>query len=306
MRVGAWLLCLLPVVALVELGAHEFFRNRAPNEREWAELEPKVKALYQPGTWVTVVPTWADPLLRFQMGSEFFPLDVIARADDDGLDRAIVVSFMGQRNNSLWRWALKHSEKVGPFSLEVFENPHPEHAKARLIQQIKPPYLEVFDGQPGDPKVCVYTEHARVSTGGLGGNPTLPASRFVCPSGEPFGVAVTTIDDEQFRPRRCIWAHPSPNGPLTLVFHDVPLGKKIVGHAGLPWLISRDGGGSPIELIARLDGVRLGRYVVVDQEGFQRFEWDTRLRDNQQADLELTVTTENAQNRRLCFTLETR
>jgi hypothetical protein len=293
-------------LALAELAAHEFFRRSAPDERDWALLEPTVKTLYRPGTWVTVVPEWADPLLRFQLGDGYFPLDTMARSDDDGLERAIVVSFLGQESHELWRWELKHREVVGPFTVKVFENPHPEHAKVRLIEHVSPPALEVFDGHPGDPKVCFFTNRARISTGGLGGDPTLPASRYVCPSGERYGVAVTTIDDERFRPRRCIWAHPSPSGPLTLIFHDIPLGKKIVGHAGLPWLISRDGVGTPIEITARLDGERLGRHVVVDQKGYERFEWDTHLHDNQQADLELVISTERAENRRLCFTMETR
>jgi hypothetical protein len=306
MRVGIWLLSLLPIVALGEVVAQEYFRRRAPTEQDWALLEPKVKALYRPGTWVTVAPDWAEPLLRFHLGETYFPIEVLARSDDDGLSRAIVVSFFGQTNNALWRWERKQSENVGPFTVTWFENPHPEPAKYRLIEHIAPASLEVFDGVSGDPKVCAYTSQARVSTGGLGGNPTLPASRFVCPAGEPYGVAVTTIDDEHFRPRRCIFAHPSPNGPLTLLFHDVPLGKKIVGHAGLPWLISRDGVGSPIELTVNLDGERLGRHVVIDQKGYERFEWETRARDNRLVDLEIVITTERAQNRRLCFTLETR
>jgi hypothetical protein len=306
MRVGIWLLAFLPIIAIGEMGAHEFFRSRAPSEQEWELLEPKVRELYQPGTWVTVSPKWAEPLLRFHLGEPYFPLPLIARSDDDTLSRAILISFLGQENNELWRWERKQRETVGPFTLQVLENPHPETAKYRLIEHINPASLDVFDGPSGDPKVCAYTKHARVTTGGLGGNPTLSESRFVCPEGEPYGVAVTTIDDEAFRPRRCIFAHPSPNGPLSLVFRDVPIGKKIVGFAGLPWLISRDGVGSPIELTVKLEGERLGRHVVIDQKGYERFEWDTRGFNLRTVSLEVLITTERAQNRRLCFNLETR
>lgn len=306
MRVGSWLLLLLPLLAMTELWAHERARQQAPTVEQWEALAPRLKAIHRPGDLLTVAPRWAEPLLRYQLGDKYFPLEHLGRTDSDALKRVIVVTFMGQEDHEFWRWKATQTLEFGPFVVTTYENPQPEVPIARLIDRIEPKYLEVFDGQPGDPKVCGYTRQARVSTGGLGGEPTLPAARFQCPSGEPHLVGITTIDDENFRPKRCIYAHPSKNGPLSLLFHDVPLGKKLVGYAGLPWLISRDGAGTPIELTAYLDGVSLERYVVIDQAGFRRFEWNTRSKENQQADLLLTITTANPDNRRLCFTLESR
>jgi len=306
MRVGFWLLLSLPLLGLAELSAHEYFRHQAPTQEDWELLEPRVKELYHANDLVRVAPEWAEPLLRQQLGSAYFPIDILGRPDLDGLNRAISVSFSGKESRELWNWDLRQTEKVGPFSLRIYENPNPEPAKMRLIERVAPPFLEVFDGQVGDQRLCPYVQNARVSTGGLGGLPTLPATRYACSGGEPFVVAVTTIDDQHFRPRRCIFAHPSPSGLLTLLFHDVALGKKLVGHAGLPWLISRDGSGTPIEITVHLNGERLGRQVIVDQEGFKRFEWPTHQRENTLADLELTLVTQSAQNRNICFTLESR
>jgi hypothetical protein len=306
LRGARWAILLLPGVGLIEWGAHEYFRRSAPSEQDWAALEPAIRALYRSGDAVAIAPKWGEPLLRHHLGDPFFPLDVVARADDDDLARVILVSFLGQSTNEYWRWNVAETRASGPFTITVYSNPNPERPKLRFIDRIHPPYLEVFDGPDGDPKPCAYLRNAPVLTGGLGGEPTFPRERFVCGMGAPHFVAVTTIDDERFRPRRCIWAHPTPNGPLTLVFHQVPIGQRLVGHAGLPWLLSRDGSGTPIEITATVDGERVGRHVVVDQDGFTRFEWSTALQRDRVADLELRITTEQARNRRLCFTLESR
>lgn len=306
MRVGGWLLLALPLVGGIELAAAEYFRHSAPSEADWELVEPRVKSLYQPGDWVSVAPAWAEPLLRHQLGASYFPVDLVGRPDNDGLRRAILLSFMGQEERVLWSWELRQTERFGPFTLRVYENPNPEPAKARLLDWVKPGRLEVLVGVPGDEKSCVYTERAPVITGGLGGSPTLPSARFTCAGGEPYVVAVTTIDDEHFEPRRCIFAHPSPAGPLTLTFHEVPLGKKLVGHGGLPWLISRDGAGTPVELTASVDGEHLGQKVFVDQEGFRRVEWNTRRFEGTSVELELVVTSKSSKNREFCFTLESR
>jgi hypothetical protein len=269
-------------------------------------LEPELRSLHRTGDAITIVPRWGEPLLRHHLGDGFFPLDVLARPDDDGLERMILVSFLGQSTNEYWRWNAVETRSAGPFTITILANPHPERPKLRLIDRVQPPYLEVFDGHEGDPKPCAYLRHAPVLTGGLGGEPTFPRERFACGRGAPHFVAVTTIDDERFRPRRCIWAHPTPNGPLTLLFHQVPIGQRLVGHAGLPWLLSRDGAGTPIEITASIDGQRIGRHVVVDRDGFVRFEWNTSAQRDRMVDLELRITTERHENRRLCFTLESR
>jgi hypothetical protein len=176
----------------------------------------------------------------------------------------------------------------------------------RLIERVAPQWLSVTEGPTGDPHVCTYTTTARATAGNLPGEPTFGPRRFACPSGEPYLVTVTTIDDEQFAPRRCIWAHPSPIGPITLKFRDVWLGEKLVGHAGLPWLLSRDGAGTPIHLAAEFEGRPIGHVVVEDTQGFTRFEWSTTAHRDQRGDLELVVSSAESRNRRFCFTLESR
>lgn len=306
MRIGTILLLALPLVSLGELWAHRHFRRVAPGTDDWQRIEGDVAPLYRPADLVTIAPHWADPLLRQVLGDRMMPIDVLARADDDAIGRVIELSFGGARPQTFATWPEIERRQSGPFTIRVLDNPHRETPRMRLIERIRPGSLRVFEGPSGDPKICSYTSIGRVTAGGLGGNPTFVAQRFACPSGEPHLVAVTTIDDQDFAPRRCIWAHPSAAGPMTLIFRDVWLGDKLVGHAGLPWLLSRDGAGTALHLDARFEGNSIGKVVVVDTDGWIRFEWPTVKYRDKRGELELVISSEQAQNRRFCFTLESR
>jgi hypothetical protein len=306
MRLSSILLLALPFLSAVEFWSHKHFRTVAPREADWQALEPAIASMYRTADLVHIVPAWADPLLRQTLGESRMPLSVLGRADDDTLPRVIAVSFDGASDSAFAAWPERERHQVGPFQIRILDNPKLEVARMRLIDRVAPTTLQVFEGPPGDPHTCSFTKSAAVSAGGLGGNPTLAARRFACPSGEPHVVAVTTIDDERFAPRRCIWAHPSAIGPMTLLFRDVWLGQKLVGHAGLPWLISRDGVGTPIHLDVRFEGIHVGSVVVEDTEGWKRFEWPTIAEQDRRGDLEVVISTAEPQNRRLCFTLESR
>lgn len=306
MKLATLLLLALPLVSLTELAAHRYFRACAPSRADWQRLASEIAGLRRSGDLITSAPNWTDPLLRQALGQEPMPIDQLARADDDGLERVVEISVRGHRDPAFTSWRELTRRSIGPFRILVLGNPHPDPARQRLIDRVAPSLLEVSEGERGNRRVCAFTDSARVTAGGLGGDPTLPARRFACPSGEPYLVAVTTIDDESFRPRRCIWAHPTPRGPITLRFKEVWLGQRLVGHAGLPWLISRDGAGTPIHVAVRFEGESIGAVDVQDQQGWTRFEWPTAKLSDKRGELEVVVSSESAQNRRFCFTLESR
>jgi hypothetical protein len=306
MRIGTLLLLTLPLLSIGELWAHRYYRSFAPTSEDWQNLEQVIDPLFRPSDLVTVAPHWADPLLRQQLGEKLMPIELLARADDETLERVIAVSFDNAKAKGFDDWRERERRQSGPFLVQVLENPRPEKARMRLIDRIQPEFLQVFEGPAGDPHRCTYTAVGRASSGGLGGEPTFGPRRFACPSGEPHLVTVTTIDDQDFAPRRCIWAYPSSYGPMTLQFRDVWLGQKLVGHAGLPWLLARDGAGTPIHITARFEGASIGSAVLIDTQGWIRFEWSTLAHRDQRGDLELVVASERPQARRFCFTLESR
>ncbi|GMV18218.1 MAG: hypothetical protein HS104_01215 [Polyangiaceae bacterium] len=293
----------VPLAGLVELSLHYFFANRAPRVEEWAGLREPVAALRQAEELVVVAPRWADPLARQALGDALMPLRDVARPDESGYARAIEISSLGERAPELRGWRTVAESKRGRFTLRTLENPAPERVVFDFADHVKPEHLSVFEGQAP----CAWNPRAPVSTGGLGGNPTFPAERFMCPGGEWFFAGVTVIDDHmEYRPRRCIWAHPPQGGPLRLRFANVPLGKQIRGYGGMPWLVFRDSvGAPPIELEVRVGGQSIGTYVHRDEAGFAPFSFDTG-RQGQSAEVEIEVRSSSAKDRHFCFQADSR
>jgi hypothetical protein len=292
------------LVALGETAAHFVFKNQAPSARDWQALKSQLAPLYRSGDLVAVAPGWGEPLARQALGDAMMPLSMVARADDADYPRALQISFLGHKREELSRWPQVRREKLGPFSVSILNNPSWQAARYQFIDHIAASSVSVSVSRNGSDEPCPYSESAPMSAGNLGGDPTSPRVRFSCPGGGLHWVGVTIIDDEQYRPRRCIWAPPSSLGPVTLRFRQVPLGKKLVGHAGAPWLMVRDGVGPPISLSLASNRGILGSVAAKDTDGWIRFEWDTRNLENTSSDLQLSIIGTAHIEQRFCFTLE--
>jgi hypothetical protein len=297
----------VPAAGLIELGAHYYFAGRAPSVSEWADVRPAVEQLRTEGDLIVVSPGWAEPLARQSFGDALMPLRDVARPDDGGYARAIEVSILGDHATELGGWRRVKSERHGRFELSVMENPHAEKVLYDFVDHIDPAAVDVAElGAGATPRPCPWRDHATVTNGALGGNPTFPSKRFACSSGEWFFVGVTVIDDNhEYRPRRCIWSHPSPAGPTSIRFRSVPVGRTIHGHAGLPWLIFRDGHGAPVELEVLVDGKSIGTAVHDDQDGWSDFSFPTG-RDGGNAEVEFRVRSSNIKDRHFCFSADMR
>jgi hypothetical protein len=129
----------------------------------------------------------------------------------------------------------------------------------------------------------------------------------VCP-GEPSNVfvGVTIIDDEQERPKRCVWSHPPASpGELVTTYRDVPLGTVIRGHAGMGWLTERDRAGPAFVVRVVISGTEIGRLVHQDGEGWKPFEFPLGSNASRRADVEFRVSSAGAGNN-ACFEADSR
>src|SRR5439155_24203778 len=115
----------VPLVGLVELGAHWFFSRRAPNEREWADVRPLVASWYRAGDVIVVAPYWAEPMARWKFGDDLMPAKDVARPDASRYADAIEVSTLGSRSPELAGWKVVREEKRGSFVLRAMHNPAP-------------------------------------------------------------------------------------------------------------------------------------------------------------------------------------
>lgn len=304
MRVRGWLWLFVPLLGLAELAAHVFFANRAPRVEEWRALAPSVLAHKRPGEPIVVAPEWAEPLARYALGDAAFPLDEVARPDANGFRRVLEISALGARAEETRDFRVVSEEQSGPFVLRVLENPKPRRARYRFLEHATPAELEVSVVEGDQSAPCPYDDHARVVAGGLHGEVTFPRERFVCPGDEASFVGITVIDDQEYRPRRCLWAHPPPDGFLRLRFRDVPLGRSVTGFAGLSYFLFRDGLGQPIELRARLDGALLGSYRHRDEWGWHEFGIGAGARAGKVGTLDFEIESQHAPARHFCFYAE--
>jgi hypothetical protein len=301
-RQGARLLVLVvSLVALCEAASHFIFRQRAPGLQDWQRIEPRVASLSQPGDLVVVAPEWAEPLARQAFGDALMPLPMVARAGDDDFSRAIEVGILGRTRSELSGWTPIQRESFGKFEVTVRKNPTYAQSRYRFVDHVDSASLSVARRRGDTEQPCSFSESAPMTAGNLGGDPTSPKVRFNC--SDSSWVGVTIIDDERYHPRRCIWAPAIPGAPLVLRFHQVPLGRKLVGHAGGPWLMVRDGAGPPIALGAATAQGEIGSVAAKDTDGWVRFEWDTVSKTD---DAQLTVAATGSVEQRFCFTLEVR
>jgi hypothetical protein len=299
-----WLL--VPALGLVELGAHYVFAHRAPTVAEWQAVRTSVAELRRQDELVVIAPRWADPLARQAFGESLMPLRDVARPDETGYPRALEISALGKRAPELRDWRVVEERRSGGFLLRVLENPNPVRVLLDFVDALTPERVRVSEGAEADSRECAFNPQARRDTGFLGGPPAFPARRFTCAGPEWFFVGATVIDDPEYRPRRCIWAQPAPRGPLVIRFAQVPVGSKIRGHAGVPWLILRDARGVPIELEVRVAGQSIGTHVYREDHGFELFEFSTGAHSGRTADVEFHVRSQVAHDRQFCFHADTR
>ncbi len=114
---------LVPLLGLIELGAHVVDARRAPREAQWTEAAPGIRALRTDHELVVVAPEWAEPWARHVLGDELMPLADVARPDVSAYPRAIEVSILGEQAAELSGWTVKRQERHGKFRYRVLENP---------------------------------------------------------------------------------------------------------------------------------------------------------------------------------------
>ena len=296
-----WLL--LPIAGLAELGWFVRDARSAPRIDEWQALRGEVGKLKGASDLVIVAPEWADPIARHAFGDALMPIADLARPDVSAYARAIEVDALGDSAGELEGWRVASEQHVGRFRIRTRENPKPAKVLFSFVDRAQPPTLEVSFGGAG---TCAFTPRAPSSAGGLHGHLAFPRERYLCGGGEEFFVGVTILDDQQYRPRRCLWAEPRPGETLHLLYKSVPIGKILYGYAGLSYFLFRDGKHGPITFSARIGTEAVGSYEHRDETGWHGFQFDTGRFAGQTADVEFTVSSDDPYDRQFCFYADTR
>lgn len=300
------LLPLFCALGLAEVAGHYYFKHCAPDLNDWREVAQMVKNLHRTGDLVAIAPNWGEPLARHVFGDGVMPIAMIGRSDNASYRRALEVDFLNETRLELASWREVRRERVGPFVIRVRENPTWEALLFSFAEHVGPSTLSVSLRHRGREFPCPFMPVAAPYSGQLGGDPPAPNARFDCSNGNQYWVGVTTIENEEYLPRRCIWTPLPPNAELLLRFRSVPLGKNLVGYGGAPWMLVREVGGPAVPVNLHADGVDLGTRMVSTAEGFARFTWSTRSLADTTADIAIAVSNTTKFSQRFCFTLESR
>jgi hypothetical protein len=289
------------LLGLLEAGAHVYFSRSAPSLDEWASLKPLVSELANPETLIVIAPEWAEPNARFALGSTLMPLGHVARADVATFERALEISILGEAAGELRGWNLGAERASGKFALRSWVNPSPARLVFDFLEHLHPDEARVQIRRPdGSDEPCPYGNQ-KVSNGELAGHPTFPRQRFQCQGGEWSFVGLTVIEDQDYRPRRCMWAHPSNRGTLEVHFDSVPIGSSIVGYGALPYFFEREWHGAPIELEVLVAGKSIGSWTHLDGEGWKRFEFATPELSGQRLPVDFRVNARPVRDRQFCL-----
>jgi len=299
MRRLSSLLALVPLLGLGELALHQYFAHRAPDAADYAALAPELLKLKQRGVPVVVAPDWAEPLLR-QAAPEAFPLNELARADDQAFTAFLEVSLLGDSAPELAKLPIETQQQLGPFRVARRRNSVAQPTVFDFVTAVEQGRVEVwseFEAQRSD---CTFVEK-RTETGGLHGHVAYPARRYECDNGR--FVAVTLIDDQDYRARRCILVQPPDSGSVVLRFDAVPASARLVGFIGASYFLERDHGEPQVSLTLRAAEQSLVRHDAVAAQGWARFEAP---RPPDSASIEVRLERLTRPSADFCFALEAR
>ena len=112
------------------------------------------------------------------------------------------------------------------------------------------------------------------------------------------------MDDQNYRPRRCIYAHPLVNGNLHVRFPNVPVGRKIRGYAGESFLIARDATNSGVELAVFVNGREIARHGFRSSEGFAPFDFALPPPSAPTMEVTFQIQSKEPREREFCFQAE--
>jgi hypothetical protein len=294
------LLCLVPLVPVVELALHAKQTSSVVSDEDWASARDAVKAQIEPDDLVVFSPFWADPLGRRAFGDAIASRKREARSDERRFRRAFEVSIRGAHDPALVEWKKIDEKHAGDVTITLRENPSYTPVLDDVLEKLERLTVTRVDAAGEQPCTFQHGSTAGGSTVVPQGLLT-PAEKFVC-SGGHVGIAV--LDALDHRPHVCLYATPIAAATLRLRFANVRFGSSLFGHAGIQWMAERTPSPERVAMAFYGDGHLLGTHGHKVGSGWTGFELPTPELEGKTG--ELVAEIGPSTQRQFCFEATTR
>jgi hypothetical protein len=124
--------------------------------------------------------------------------------------------------------------------------------------------------------------------------------------GRAVGRPEVRLEEVGFEPHRCVRVEPQPDQTVRIEYPGVRLGTRLVGHVGLADVFTRRDVRAPGELAVSVDGRELVRVRAGVDDGWVRFEAETRPAERADVVFAATAVGAGARKRLVCFAAEAR
>jgi hypothetical protein len=299
----SWAFAAVPLIGIVELGAHIAQVRGVTPDSDWAAAKAAVESQAKADDLVAFAPRWVDPIGREHFGGDLATLEREAPGDVTRFPRAFEVSIRGGHEEDLSRWKKTNEQTFGAITVSTLENPGYHATLDDLVADLNPQQVSVSRADPNGETPCNWVV-AGAQTGNLGFGPTIPAQRFDC-AGSHVGVSV--VADMDYYPHRCIYAPPpGGNAVLRIKFANVLFGDVLHGNHGLYVEAERSRTGAPVSITFSVGDKKIGKATHNDGDSWKGFEFSTGDIKGQRGDLVAEISSANGNRRMYCFEAITR
>ena len=270
------------VLALVETVNAVVAPLRAPGESDWKSAAATVRAGFRPGDLIVAAPSWADPVMRQQLG-DLVPLPVAGRMDAARYGRVWEISQRGARAAETAGGSLAQSSKHRALTVKLWE---------RKAAQVTFDFLSEW-------------RRAELSVVSPSGDTpcAVGADRFVCMGGPSLKPELLEIDTTL---RNGLALDPIERATVVMTYSSVPLGRELAVAGGLHNVWLRKAGDGKVRLRVLVDGHEVGTLDGTNQGGWALRHFDTSAWSGKTATVRFEITVDKAQSRHFGFAAEAR
>ncbi len=205
---------LVLLAALAETAATLLLAGPPASDEDWKKAAEEVRNLFQENDLLLFAPEWIDPTGRLHMG-DLLDIRQVTRPDEASFDRIWVVGPRGKTRRETRNARLISRKRFGSIEASLYRN-RIDPALFDFYKEISEAKVEVLNKDGSRAGYCPY-------------KPAI--QRHQCEAG--WNNVRQKIAEVDYKPRRCVYAHPVDGRILEIAFPEAIMGSRLVVYTGL-------------------------------------------------------------------------